>query len=439
MAERQKKQQHIVVFQDEKGKVLKTSFAAHGESVNPPALPEKKGSQGHYDIVFGGWDQDLSSVTGNLVVRAFYNKVPKNYLVMYFNEDGSVLGTELVPYGSPAQAKQQPDKEDTDEFHYRFIGWDTDLSKIARDTMVRPLFGKIRRSYPVRFLDEDGKVLKKAMILYGRPAAPPPDPVKESDSVFHYHFSGWDKSFDTVTAPQDVRAVYESVYREYLIKIYEEDQLVSETNYHYGDLIEYPDLSRKGYTLTWTPMPDRVEGNVIIRGNYEFSNPAGKEFVLGENVYRIVNPSTEAGAVCLLHYVSDEGRVRVPDKVLIGDYYYRISEIDARAFSSCTSMEILELPAAVSDLHEEALSGCRSLKEIVLGRGIRRIGKHVFSENTRLRKIVLESDTIRFVHRSAFERMDAPVVLAMRSNIYHRRFALFEKALGSGAIIAQQI
>ena len=439
MAEGKKKQQHIVVFQDEKGKVIKTAFAVHGESVTAPDLPGSKGSQGHYDLVFGGWDQDLSSITANLVVKAFYKKVPKKYLVMYFNEDGSVLGTEFVPYGSPAEEKIQPKKDDSDEFHYRFIGWDTDLSKIEKDTMARPLFGKIRRSYPVRFLDEDGRILKEARILYGRPAAAPSDPSKKSDPVFHYHFSGWDRPFDSITGPVDVRAVYESEYREYPVRIYEEDRLVSEISCHYGDLIEYPDLSRKGYTLTWTPMPDRVEEEVTIRGTYEFSNPAGKEFDLGNIACRIVNPSIEAGTVCLLRYDSEEGRVRIPEQVLIGDYYYRISEIDARAFCGCTAMEILEIPASVAQLHEEALSGCRRLKEINLGRGIRKIGKHAFSENTHLKKIVLESDTIRFVHRSAFERMDAPVVIDMRPNIYQKRFALFEKAMGSGAIIARQI
>lgn len=437
MAVKKKKQQHIVVFQDEAGNVIKTAFVPHGESVDPPNLPESKGTEGHYEIVFAGWDQDLSAVKDNLVVRASYKKEAKKYLVMYFNEDGSVLGTEFVPYGSPAKEKTQPSKPDSEEFHYSFIGWDTDLSKIEKDTMAKPLFGRIRRSYPVRFLDEDGSLLKESRILYGKPAGPPPDPVKPSDPVWHYHFTGWDQAFDRITGPLEVRAQYEGIYREYPVRIYEEDALISETLYHYDDVIDYPDISRKGYTLTWTPEPDRVREEVTIRGTYEFSNPAGKEVEVGGNAYRIVNPSLDAGRVCLLHYVSTDRRVRLPDQVLIGDYYYKITEIEARAFCDCTGMEILDLTGPVAILHEEALSGCRRLKEIHLGTGIRKIGKHAFSENTHLKEIVLDSDTIRSVHRSAFERMDAPVLLIMKANIYQKRFSLFEKAMGSGAILAR--
>ncbi len=436
MADRKKKQQHIVVFRDDEGKVIKTAFVPHGESVIPPDLPEKKGTDGHDEIVFGGWDQDLSSVTDNLVVKASYVRVPKKYLVMYFNENGSVLGTEFVPYGSAAREEFKPSKEDTEEFHYRFIGWDTDLSKIEKDTMARPLFGRIRRSYPVRFLDEDGTILKENRILYGRPAGPPPDPVKPSDPVWHYRFQGWDRAFDQITGPLDVHARYESIRRQYSVKIYEEDQLISEALCHYDDLIEYPSVSRRGYTLTWTPNPDRVRGEVTIRGTYAFSNPVGREVEAGGNTYRIVNPSLEAGTVCLLHYFSRLRRVKVPEQVLIGDFYYQISEIGGRAFCDCTAMEILDLAGPVSVLHEEALSGCRKLKEIHLGAGIRKIGKHAFSENTHLKQIFLDSDAVRSVHRSAFERMDAPVRLVMRPNIYQKRFSLFEKAMGSGAIIA---
>ena len=43
MAGAKKEKKHIVVFQDEEGNVLKTSFVSHEEEAIPPELPKKKG------------------------------------------------------------------------------------------------------------------------------------------------------------------------------------------------------------------------------------------------------------------------------------------------------------------------------------------------------------------------------------------------------------
>ena len=99
MAGAKKEKKHIVVFRDEEGNVLKTSFVSHEEEAIPPELPEKKGESEHHEIKFQGWDHDISCAQGNLVVKAVYKEVPKEYLVMYFHESGKLLGTESVPYG----------------------------------------------------------------------------------------------------------------------------------------------------------------------------------------------------------------------------------------------------------------------------------------------------------------------------------------------------
>ena len=70
MAGAKKEKKHIVVFQDEEGNVLKTSFVSHEEEAIPPELPKKKGESEHHEIKFQGWDQDISCVQGNLVVKA---------------------------------------------------------------------------------------------------------------------------------------------------------------------------------------------------------------------------------------------------------------------------------------------------------------------------------------------------------------------------------
>ena len=78
MAETKKAKKHIVVFQDEEGNVLKTSFVSHEEAALPPEMPEKRGESVHHEIKFQGWDKDISSVKENLVVKAVYKEVPKD-------------------------------------------------------------------------------------------------------------------------------------------------------------------------------------------------------------------------------------------------------------------------------------------------------------------------------------------------------------------------
>ena len=56
MAGAKKEKKHIVVFQDEEGNVLKTSFVSHEEEAIPPELPQKKGESEHHEIKFQGWD-----------------------------------------------------------------------------------------------------------------------------------------------------------------------------------------------------------------------------------------------------------------------------------------------------------------------------------------------------------------------------------------------
>ena len=55
MAGAKKEKKHIVVFQDEEGNVLKTSFVSHEEEAIPPELPKKKGESEHHEIKFQGW------------------------------------------------------------------------------------------------------------------------------------------------------------------------------------------------------------------------------------------------------------------------------------------------------------------------------------------------------------------------------------------------
>ncbi len=456
MAEAKKTKKHIVVFQDEEGNVLKTSFVSHEEAALPPEMPKKRGESTHHEIKFQGWDKDISSVKENLVVKAVYKEVPKEYLIMYFHENGKMLGTETVPYGQAATQPYHPQKPQTEEYYYVFKGWNNDLSHIEKDTMAKAVFEERQRSFVVRFFHEDGTLLQEENVLYGQAAQEPVEPIKQPDEVFHYIFDGWDNTFDNIKENTEVHAVFSSVYNEYKVSIYEQQEtnfgqlenereeaakecLVEEKLYHYGDVIEYPVLRRKGYTLHWNIHPEMVTQNEEIHASWTFSNPVGKILETEGNRYQILNPSITNGSVRLLYYREDSGKINVPEKVKLGDYYYYIEEVAFQAFCDCVKMRILTLPNCIRIVDNGAFMNCKSLEKVVLGKGLDTklhfIGKKAFAGNEHLREICFGGRNLRKIHPATFEGIRKTVKISVVPAEKAKIEKLLQKALQEGKVL----
>lgn len=474
-----KGKKHIVVFQDEEGNVLKTAFVSDGESVLPPDMPEKKGESIHHEIKFHGWDKDVSCIKENLVVKAVYREVPKEYIVMYFHENGKLLGTETVPYGRAAIQPYHPQKPQTEQFYYDFKGWNNDLSHIEKDTMAKAVFEEKTRSFAVRFFHEDGTLLKEESVLYGQTAQAPEQPEKRSDKMWHYIFDGWDRPFDNIKEETEIYAIFSSVYNEYRVCIYEQiesesdvreqqakerfpkdierisqeqsarflyklpdsqvyERLIEEKIYHYGEKVEYPFLKKKGYTLQWDVHPETVTKDIAIHGSWMFSNPVGKIFEEDGNRYQILNPSIKNGSVRLLHYIEDGRQIRIPEQIKIGDYYYYIERIAPKAFCGCTKMQVITLPDCVRVLEQKAFSYCKSLEKIILGRGgssrLHTIECRAFEKNTHLKVICFQGRNLKKVDPEAFAGLESKLEVRVRPEEVGSINRLFQKGLKTGRI-----
>lgn len=445
MAETKKVKKHIVVFQDEEGNVLKTSFVSHEEAALPPDMPEKRGESAHHEIKFQGWDKDISSVKENLVVKAVYKEVPKEYLVMYFHENGKMLGTETVPYGQAATQPYHPQKPQTEAYYYVFKGWNNDLSHIEKDTMAKAVFEERQRSFVVHFFHEDGTLLKEENILYGQAAQEPEVPVKQPDEVYYYIFDGWDNTFDNIKENTEIHAIFSSIYNEYKVSIYEQqetnitqERLVQEKLYHYRDRIEYPELRKKGYTLQWNIHPETVTQNEEIHASWIFSNPVGKVFEVDGNCYQILNPSITNGSVRLLSYTQDVSQIQLSERVRIGDYYYFIEEIAPKAFENCLKMRTLTLPDCIKVLENEALAHCRRLEKITLGKSrnssLHVIGKGVFGENEHLKVIHINGRNLQKVYPDTFACLKKKITIYVRPEELGYINKLFQKGIKTGKI-----
>lgn len=416
------KKNHIVVFQDDSGNVIKTAFVTHGQKADPPEVPEKNGESAHHEFLFDGWDQDLSHITDNTVAHPVYRKTPKKYLVMYFHEDGRVLGTETVTYQESASAPYHPEKEGNEEFYYVHTGWNCDLTSIREDTMAKAVFEKRRHTFRVEFLHEDGSLLSRQEIGYGYGAVEPEPPLKEADETFHYYFDGWDETFDRIVAPKEIRATFREEYNEYRIRFFEEEEEAGQVTLHYGDPIPYPSLYRKGYTLSWDPEPARVEGDAELRATYSFSNPKGKIVENDRYVCEILNPSVSDGSVRLIRVLKGEDLriLQVPDRIRLGDYYYRTEEIGPEAFASCHNLRKLTLPNTVRHIQKRGLARCGRVRVIEIGKGLSSFGGKFLEGNRHLRKVLIRSPRIRQIDRNAFAGISSATEIAVLRSVYER-------------------
>ncbi|MDO4977810.1 MAG: leucine-rich repeat domain-containing protein [Eubacteriales bacterium] len=420
---------HIVVFQDAEKKMLKTVFAEDGHSVEAPSMEAILEEKEHHRVVFQGWDQDLSKVTENLVVNPIYQEVPKEYLVMYFHENGKILGTETVAYNQSAKMPFHPEKPDTEEYTYHFTGWNCDLSHIQSDCMAKAVFETKRKQFLVRFFHENGELLKEESVYYGETAHAPENVLKEEDSTFRYHFAGWDGEFSIIHEDTNVKALFQEEYINYILRFFEEGTLVEEKSYHYGQEIVYPELWKKGYKYIWKDPIQNVTESKDFDGYWEYSNPKGKRFKTQNALYEIMDPSIIAGTVRCLSYESNLETVQLPKEVKLGDYYYCVEALYQDALSDCRHAKKIICPDTMKILEKNCFRGASKVESIILGKNIQEMDANVFAECPHLHSILLNCGKIKKIHRNAFEKMNRRVELIVPSKQEQIAKKLFEKAI----------
>ena len=182
---------------------------------------------------------------------------------------------------------------------YRFAGWalKSDGSgtvystgnsyKIATADAVNNVvtfYAKWIRVHTIKFVDEDGTVLKDATTYdYGTGKdniVKPANPTKAPDAEFTYTFAGWSPALSDVTKDQVYKATYSKVKNQYEVEFVDWDGtvLLAKTKYDYGTLAEQitkpADPTREStdeYTYTfngWNPVVSVVTKNVSYQATY---------------------------------------------------------------------------------------------------------------------------------------------------------------------------
>ena len=68
-----------------------------------------------------------------------------------------------------------------------------------------------KKNYTVKWLDGDGKVMKVDIVEHGKSATPPTEtPTKKATKNYKYIFTGWDKSYKSITADTIISAQFKA-------------------------------------------------------------------------------------------------------------------------------------------------------------------------------------------------------------------------------------
>ena len=237
------KKKFTVEFVNEDGTVLQTETLAYG------TLPEYKGETptkaktAQYTYTFKGWDKDIVSVTKATTYKAVFTNDVNKYTVKFVNEDGTVLQTESLAYGTlPEYKGETPAKASTAQYTYTFKGWDKDIVSVTQAATYKAVFTSEVNKYTVKFINEYGTVLQTESLAYGTmPVFKGKTPTKAKTAQYTYTFKGWDKDIVSVNQGATYKAVFTSEVNKYTLALPKNFSVdgTAASSYDYGTTVKF--------------------------------------------------------------------------------------------------------------------------------------------------------------------------------------------------------
>ena len=331
------KRKYTVKFLNHDESVLKEESVEYGSLPTAPATPTKADTD-EFSYEFVGWDKEVVAVTGDVTYTAKFEQTKRKYTYKFVNFDGSVLKEDKVDYGTLLTIPAIPEKPETAEFSYEFIGWDKEVVAVTGDVVYTAQYREVKRQYTYKFVNFDGKVLKSETVDYGTLPTAPANPSRTATKEFTYTFSGWDKEIVAVTGDVVYTAQYTSTKNKYTYKFVDFDgTILSEEEVEYGTLPTAPedptrpeDEKRTYEFIGWDKEIAPVTGDVVYTAVYQstvkeikYTELAGKIIsILGDSIstfYQDGSPmNSYYGQVGRFYYPTYCQDVRTVDKTWWG-------------------------------------------------------------------------------------------------------------------------
>lgn len=272
--------QYAITFLDDDGSELAQQQVAYGTTpVYSGELPAKEATA-QYNYLFQGWNPTPVPVAGNATYQAVYTPSVRSYTVSFLDEDGSLLQSDTLPYGTtPDYRGATPAKRGNAQYSYEFAGWDREVSAVEGEATYTATYRSETKSYTVSFLDEDGTTLQSSELAYGStPEYQGTTPAKAGNAQYSYTFAGWDRAIAPVTGEASYTATYNQRVNAYTVTWLDEDgSVLKSERIPYGTVAAYDGAapvkaatSQYEYAfLGWSPEPAAVQGEAEYRAVFD--------------------------------------------------------------------------------------------------------------------------------------------------------------------------
>ena len=220
----------MIQVSDNRG-IAKYSVQREGEEERSREGINEKEINGYVTIRENGkYKVIVEDHAGNKVEKEIeINNLNNRYIIIFKNEDGSIISEKNYEQGARTEVPQNPTKQEDNIYTYEFAGWKT-TNEQGQEVIVTPeeiaseavnknkeytaTYTSTYKNYTVTFKDEDGRgITTKTDYHYGDTVTIPENPVKAEDNTNTYRFIGWDKEVSTVVEGNvEYKAVYEAMW-----------------------------------------------------------------------------------------------------------------------------------------------------------------------------------------------------------------------------------
>ena len=262
---------------------------------------------------FAGWSSTPSRMPdADLTITALWNV--NKYTVTWKNYDGSTLETDTeVPYNTtPTYNGSTPEKPQTTEKTFTFIGWNPTISAVAGDIIYTAQFSESARLYTITWLNEDGSPFDQTQVAYGDvPEHAGPEKVINN---CRYDFLGWNVAPEAVTGDATYLATFSEncTQSNFLVVFQNHDGTVlyadevqgGRTPEYNGDMPTKPSNAGKFNEWTgWSPALEEIDDHMVYTA--QFTERTADAAVIKDNA--VVCYGTWADALSQANLAANSG------------------------------------------------------------------------------------------------------------------------------------
>ena len=249
---------YMITFVSNGGSSVPAIIQEYNSDLVAPSAPTKT------DLIFAGWFLNPSLTqsftfdkmpAGNVTLYAKF--VPNEFTATFIDFDGNEISSSTVSYMMSAIAPSDPERTG-----YTFRGWDTSFDSMTEDIIVEARY-RINQ-YTATFKDYDGTLITTSTVNYLTSAQVPVNPTRTG-----YTFSGWDKTFNTMTENIEVKATYTINQYKAIFKDHDGSELKASTVDYLTSAQAPANPSRTGYTFNgWDVTFNSMTEDIIVTATY---------------------------------------------------------------------------------------------------------------------------------------------------------------------------